>query len=85
MDELTICEYNALSNYTHAIKLDSVVDVSSESEFYDFEEDETMSLQEGLSVVWDAIAYPLTHDISFHEATIIADMFERFGFLRPAV
>lgn len=85
---LTDDEYNTLSKLTKNMKIDNVIDIYSNKTksgkntdfFYDFEENKKLSLKKGLSILYDAIAYPLKHEgLDDHECEIMIDLFKEFG------
>ena len=80
---LTDGEWNAISTLTRKTKLDSVFDVWSNGTgndyFYDFEEDKKMSLKSGLALLYESLAYPLSHEgLSDKESKLIVDLFKEF-------
>ena len=63
--QLTDTEFNLVLRYTSAIKLDDSLDLASDEQndyFYDFENDEKLSLEEGFSIIAEGIAYPFEHE-----------------------
>ena len=83
-DCLTNDEWNAISDLTTATHLDSVFDIYTGEDgkdyFMDFETNELMSLKEGLSEIYCALAYSLTEEgLSEEQAELVARLFIEFG------
>lgn len=85
--ELTVGEYNAVSEYTSAIKLadygfDIFRDDEEEADFFrDEEEGKDLSIREGLKILVEAMAYHPEHDLPREAAQVLIHLLERTGLL----
>lgn len=59
---LTDKEWNVVSKYTRKLNVDGEFDITINDVWYDYEECTEHSLKEGLEWLYDAIAYPCSHD-----------------------
>lgn len=89
--KLTTPEFNAVKRYTGMTKIDSIMDVEPSAQspdidcFYNFDDCEEVSLVEGLIKLRDSIKRPLSKDVPFEEAVVIANIYERFNLTAPEV
>jgi len=82
--KLTNEEFNLLTTWTSRTKVDSVLDVvpvsDEEDGIMDFENDEILSLEEGLKELEGCIAYPFEHEgFSEEESKILENLFTEFA------
>lgn len=77
--------YNAIIKFTSHLKVDSVFDIFTGADFdyfRDFEENKILSLKEGLTLLYEAIAYPIQHDnMTEEEAKLIVNVFKDFDII----
>lgn len=79
--KLTSEERWAVWSICDALKIDSSIELREGTDFDYFEDydyDKNISLTEGLKDITDAIAYPLTHDVSEKNAVILGRLFREF-------
>ncbi len=82
--KLTDAEFKTISILTSETHLNSVFDITADENnndcFYDFEEDRYLSLEEGLNLLYEALAYPMVHDgLNSWQAQLVVDLFREFG------
>ena len=80
-------EYNAVTHLTSITNIDQVFDLEAlnetEDHFYDFEEEKSMSLEEGFRASWDCMSYDSSHYAEYggftqEEASHVANCFVEF-------
>ena len=82
--KLTENEFNIVSRLMHCLKVDSYLAITEDrygnDVMFDFDDNCTMSLKDGLEIVYEAIAYPLIHEgLSRSEGGIMVNLFARLG------
>lgn len=80
---LSIEEFNAISSYTNALKVDCSFDIYHDEEnnidyFYDFDDSRKKSVHWGIKLLWEATSYPVRCMISKEETNIIINLFREF-------
>ena len=80
---LTDLEFNAISTLTMHSKLDNSFDVYEKKNgtdcFYDYDEDRMISLHQGLELLYEGIAYPLSHEgLTIEQAEALMKLFKEF-------
>lgn len=71
----------AIWDLTEALRIDSSIDLFIGTDFdyfKDYDEDRTLSLKEGMAIIMDALAYPLTHDVNEEDAKVLRNLFREF-------
>lgn len=81
--KLTDQEFNLVLRLTHKTLLDEIVDIkeidNETDQFWDFENDLPMTLQEGFEFLTEANAYPFQHEnFSDEEAKILKKLIQEF-------
>lgn len=81
---LTNDEWNTIAKLTRRTKLDSVFDIYSNGTgkdyFFDFEENKKMSLKAGFELLYESLAYPLSHEgLTENESKLIVNLFKEFN------
>ncbi len=75
-------EYNLVLRLTQETKLDQVIDITGNDHgdyFWDFENDCSISLQEGFEILADSMGYKFQHEgFTDKEAGILEKLFQRF-------
>lgn len=89
--KLTDAEYNAILKYTNRIHIDSELDIMTKDDSHDCFVDYSrlphksyLGLQNGLRQLWDAVAYPLVHDLDTPDAALLAKLFKEFNIITDA-
>lgn len=80
---LTNLEFDAISTLTMHSKLDNSFDVYENTNgtdcFYDYDEDRAISLHQGLELLYEAIAYPLSHEgLTVSQSEALVKLFKEF-------
>ena len=78
-------EWNVLSKLTSVTHMDNSFDIWTDEDgndcFMDFEEDRLVPVEEGLSWIYEGIAYPPQHDgLSREECETLVGLFKHYRF-----
>lgn len=75
-------EFNLVTTFTRKTHLDEMIDIDYDEGgdfFYDFFEEERLSLTDGFKILADAQAYPFTHEgFTKEESDKLTALFQRF-------
>ena len=82
--KLTDEEFNLISKWTERTKLNDCMDIAGNEDhdyfFYMDDIQQEVSLEEGFSVIADAIAYPLSHEgFTEKEGEMFMNLLKEFG------